>query len=272
MAIFRRRARTPLRYFLYISDAKLDMLYDQIDKGALRRIRAEVSVNLKLASVRLTQEPQAPVATRIAKLRVVEAFIDKYHSVGSNQSPGDEYFRGQMDMQWGWLEVGGELPSRPVVMFRGRDEGGFVMLAGSRRHVIGEQQEVSGRNAEAWSALPSIIAGIGEHISVMPEWGEWIRGVRAGTINAGPSEEAAAVFDPPESYVDAAANIALSAPYQSVEFLAVPLVEGNVRVPRQSYLGLAPATSAQEAEIKIEHGVLGTPLYVARTHASAQTA
>jgi hypothetical protein len=263
MAIFRRRAQTPLRYFLYISDTKLDMLYDQIDKGTLRRITAEVSIDLKLASVRLTQAPQAPVATRIAKLRVVEAFIDKHHSVGNSQSPGKEYFRGQMDMHWGWL--GGGIDSGPVVIFRGRDEGGFVMLAGSRRHVIGEQQEVSGRNAEAGSAMPSIMAGIGEHISQTPEYAEFIRDTRARGNKAVDSEETASVFDPPESYVDAAANIILSAPYQSVEFLARPLVEGTVRVPDQWRLGLAPSTSVPEAETETQtaHGVLGTPLYVA---------
>ncbi|WP_035700912.1 DUF7019 family protein, partial [Glycomyces tenuis] len=48
-----RRKRPALRYYLYISDTKLDMLFDQIDPRQRRRLSAEVDVDLKLAGLRL---------------------------------------------------------------------------------------------------------------------------------------------------------------------------------------------------------------------------
>ena len=98
MSRFRKAA--PLRYYLYISDSKLDMLFEQIDPSVLKRISAEVKVDLKLASLTLRgAESSGP--TRIVKLRIVERYIDAHHNVGTIQTPGCEYFRGQMDMIWG---------------------------------------------------------------------------------------------------------------------------------------------------------------------------
>jgi len=51
--VFRRRRRPPLRYYLYVSNTKLDMLFEQIDPALRRRISAEAKVDLKLASLTL---------------------------------------------------------------------------------------------------------------------------------------------------------------------------------------------------------------------------
>jgi hypothetical protein len=153
----RRGQEQPLRYYLYISDAKLDMLFEQIDESILKRISAEVKIDFKLASLTLRQTDQ-PAPVRTAKLRVVERFIAQHHHVGTIQEPGHEYFRGQMDMQWGWLAGYAWNETPPIVIFRGRESSQFVALAGSRRHVLGERVADSSRNAEAWSALPNILA------------------------------------------------------------------------------------------------------------------
>lgn len=55
MRSWRQRADSRLRYYLYVSDAKLDMLFEQIDRSTLKRISAEVRVDLTLASVTLTR-------------------------------------------------------------------------------------------------------------------------------------------------------------------------------------------------------------------------
>ena len=54
MSRFRASSVRPLRYYLYISDSKLDMLFEQMnDHGVLKRISAEVKVDLKLVSMTL---------------------------------------------------------------------------------------------------------------------------------------------------------------------------------------------------------------------------
>jgi hypothetical protein len=222
---------------MYISDNKLDMLFEQIDQGVLKHISAEVKVDLKLAGVTLRQTEQ-PTQARTAKLRVVERFIEKYHHVGTIQEPGNEYFRGQMDMQWGWLP-GANPPNRlPIVVFRGSQSSQFVVLAGSRRHVLEERMAGAGEDAVVGlSLLPNIYAAIAEHISEAPEFAEQVR--------ARPASE---IGNLSRYALDTFAKTSLETPTQPLEFLAVPLVESQI-----DYEGLAGI-----------HGVLGTPLYVAR--------
>ena len=78
------------------------------------------------------------------------------------------------------------------------------MLAGSRRHVIGEPPD---ENAFAGSALPHIIAAIKDNISdksaiegLPVESPRWTRPLRA-------------------------AEVRLNTPHQKMEFLAIPLAE-----------------------------------------------
>jgi hypothetical protein len=223
---------SPLRNYLYISDAKLDMFFEQIDKSILKRISVEVRVDLKLASVTL-RKAEDPVPARIPKLRVVERFIDEHHHVGSIENPGREYFRGQMDMQWGWLAFGpGDRDRIPIVYFRGKEHSQLVMLAGSRRHVLGEHPAAE---AVAMSALPAIIGAIDEHISephiVIPPWSN------SPIPITRPESSWSAIY---------AASVAklypVNTPTQQMEFLAIPLAE---------------------TQLDKDHAILGTPLYVA---------
>jgi hypothetical protein len=192
----RRRQADSLRYYLYISDAKLDMLYSQIDSKVLKTLSMEVKVDLKLASATL-RKAEDPSPSRMAKLRIVEKFIDEHHSVGTNEDPGAEYFRGRMDMQWGWL-------ASSIVFFRGSEDSQIVMLAGSRRHVVGESP---GENAFVGSALPHIITAVKDYISdksaiegLPVESAEWVDPLRAKEVR-------------------------LNTPRQKMEFLAIPLAE-----------------------------------------------
>jgi hypothetical protein len=221
----RRRQAQPLRYYLYISDSKLDMLYEQIDESALRRISAEIKVDLKLASLTLRQVDN-PAPARTAKLRIVERFIEQHHHVGTIEEPGSEYFRGQMDMSWGWLIS----DDQPGVVFLGRGTS-VVALAGSRRHVLGTDPRAGG----SISPAPAIIVAFGAHI--IPE-GPYTEHDHLG-------------FDLYERALSLAKeDLSRGAPTQRLEFLAVPIGEAEMR-------------GWPDPEFKGLHGVLGTPLYVA---------
>jgi hypothetical protein len=72
----------PIRHYIYISDSKLDMYFEQIDRGVLKRISAEVKVDLKVASVTL-RSADNPSSTRAAKLQIVERYIETHNHVGT---------------------------------------------------------------------------------------------------------------------------------------------------------------------------------------------
>ena len=75
---------------VHISDAKLDMLFEQIDPDLRRHLSAEAKVDLKIASLTLRQAERSQAA-RIAKLRMIEQYIDANHDVGTISSPGQQY-------------------------------------------------------------------------------------------------------------------------------------------------------------------------------------
>ncbi|MER5829863.1 SAVMC3_10250 family protein [Streptomyces sp. NPDC002130] len=251
-----RRKKQPLRHFLYVSDTKLDMLFDQIEPALLRRISAEARIDLRLASVTLHQA-EAPQATRMAKLQLIERYIDTYHQVGTSAEPGHDYFRGCMPMQWGWLSHG-FYPDSPTggldtVFFRGEDNAHLVILAGSRRHVLGEQPAAENTALLAHSATPNIMAVIAEHISGNPALGQRWRSLRLDP-NASGSEDAAAAHDPPEIGLREAARVRLGGPAQQLEFLAVPILSGSIQIEPVLDIEKRPFSGP---------AVLGTPLYVA---------
>jgi hypothetical protein len=153
------RHQDGLRYYLYVSDAKLDMLFDQIDDQLRKKISVELKIDLKLASLTLSNA-DSPEPARMAKLRLVEEYITRNHTVGTIENSSQEWFRGCMDMQWGWLEPFGNDEAAPVVFFKGQEDPHLVMLAGSSRHVIGEPPDTI---AFAGSAAPRIVAAIKAH-------------------------------------------------------------------------------------------------------------
>jgi hypothetical protein len=245
----------------------LEKFFDQIGQSILARISFELKIDLKVVGVSI-QKGANHATTRMAKLRIVERFIEKNHDIGTIEHPGRQFFRGRLNMQWGWLASDPSVSDLPIVFFRGEYDGQLVLLFGSRRHVLGESPDRSA-NAPAWSALPNIMATISEHISETSDYADFVRGVREGRISAA-SEEGAAVFDGPIAGLSAAAELGLTTPLQRLEFLAQPLVEDTFsHLSVQSVKTVDPQRyelDVKRRELTNVHAVLGTPLYVA--HAS----
>lgn len=197
----------PLRYYLYISDTKLDMLFEQIPQNALKRISAEVKVDLKLASVTLRQA-DPPDPTRAAKLKIVERFVDSHHHVGTIHEPGNEYFRGRMDMQWGWLQD-------RAVWFHGNDDARCVALGGSRRHVLGEQPN---RDVESSSEATSLLVSIMSVLKIATA------GIKHENLEENSPGWAEIVYE--EGLLDFT-----GIPKQRLDFLAIPLAEAQLQAP-----------------------------------------
>lgn len=253
MRLRRLREGPRTRYYLYISDSKLDMLFEQIDHSALRRISAELKVDLKIASVTLKRADN-PAPTRAAKLRVVEWFIDRHHHVGTIDEPGNEYFRGRMEMAWGQLRGSHSTDEfrRGLVFFQGWQHHHAVVLAGRSRHVLGWAAGDDDGGRWGRSSHPEhILWALNEHISNTPELADLIREARYRASqwpgNVGPSVISSVLNEPFFWLTDKVLGRSM---VQSVEFLAVPLLQEKCQIRR--YHGFDDA-----------HTVLGTPLYVA---------
>jgi hypothetical protein len=60
--------KAPLRYYIYVSDYKLDMLYEQISPAQRRRISGELDIDLKLAGLTLRGSEQPDATHGIGKV------------------------------------------------------------------------------------------------------------------------------------------------------------------------------------------------------------
>src|SRR5438876_1054458 len=112
--MFRRnaRARHPLRYLVYVSESKIDMLLDQIPERMLRELAIAVKVDLKLVSVGVTPKFSASHGEgKAAKLAVVERYIERTESIGGLDTIGG-YFRARVDLDWAIVD-------ETVVLFAG---------------------------------------------------------------------------------------------------------------------------------------------------------
>src|SRR4051794_34822239 len=92
-----------MRYYVYVSDAKLDMLAPQIPAKIRNSIAAELKLDLKLLS--LTMKSKDSEETRYSKLSLVTEYLRKHEDVGSVDDP-HPFFAGSLTMVWGAIGDG----------------------------------------------------------------------------------------------------------------------------------------------------------------------
>ncbi|MFE4663464.1 DUF7019 family protein [Streptomyces sp. NPDC056716] len=191
-----------MRYYLYISDAKVDMLLAQIDPGFGGRRTTEAGLSVKFLSFRRSVEGAVP--DRVARLERVLAHLREQGQTGSVDRPGP-YFGGSLPMQWGPLRGGNGASS---VYFGGRTARTIVGLGGAGAHVIGGSAPQD--PVFAPSSTPALLIGLADTFA-------------ADGIEA-PADPSAL------AWVHSAGRV-LRGPAQSVEFVARRLVEGASPYP-----------------------------------------
>lgn len=221
------------RYYLYISDTKVDMLLSQIDPGYHRRRSAEFSLNLPFVGAKRSVE--SPAADQVGRLERVTRYLDEHADVGSVDEPG-QFFRGLLPMQWGL--VPGK-PDRAIVYFGGRTDDTIVGLGGSSFHVIGTSPPVEPpeRLFGGASTMPVLLAGLVHGDDTDLDLGT----PHGGDLDAADEQALATVHR---------AVAHLRGPAQNVEFLAKRLLAGPSPYPE---LDGRPGMTV----------LLGSPLYVA---------
>jgi hypothetical protein len=126
-----------LRFYIYVSDAKVDMLLAQIPPHLLKRLAAEVTVNLKLLSVKLSTRD---VESRYSRANVVTRYLEQQQLIGAANNSKQYFMVHGALMRWGVVGRNSARDSPGIVFFAGEVDEIFVYLTGSPHHVIGAAQ------------------------------------------------------------------------------------------------------------------------------------
>lgn len=143
-----------LQYYIYISDTKLQMFYDQIGEAECHKIAKELKIDLKLLSVSKNIE-SVNKTTQLSRVKLVTEHIRKNCEVGKIED-GMPYVEDTLDMRWGPIQ-GYWKEEVPLVYFGGISTNTIVGLSGSKKHLIGGNPSSC---VESGSATPSIIRAL----------------------------------------------------------------------------------------------------------------
>jgi len=88
-----------LRYYLYVSEPKVEMLLAQIDPAGRKKVTSEFGINFKVVSAKRTQE-SSRLDDLYQRVAAVSWYIENYGSYGSIDEP-DQFFGGVASLRWG---------------------------------------------------------------------------------------------------------------------------------------------------------------------------
>jgi hypothetical protein len=215
-----------MKYYLYISDAKIDMLLPQIPHEAKKKIATEFGFDLKIFKASHKSEEEIE-DNRISRLEAVVAFLREYGNVGSVDEP-DEFFDGDQEMAMAQDQCG--------VLFTSLGEGSALCLAGSKKHMIGNY-------------------AVGDGMSTM-SLSMGIYGALQEYENKGEVSDLKQPFDPALAihWIANTFHHDPGIPKQRIEFIAKRLLGRQLCIPDRKNPG--------KEEFRGQ-ALLGTPLYLA---------
>lgn len=116
-----------MKYYIYVSKSKIDMIYPQIPKNFFKAVDKKVEINLNVLKVSFGEK--SIDETMYSRLTAVIEYLDSMGKIGTIAEP-KEYFYGKVHLQW--TEI------YPNVVFYGGILNDIALgLGGSMRHVLG---------------------------------------------------------------------------------------------------------------------------------------
>jgi len=145
-----------VKYYLYISDGKVDMLFPQISLAT----RLEAGRTLGISDGRpLVDGTEVDRATnRLFKLRSVVRFLNERGRVSTIDDP-QEYFAGIADIYWGntHRSIAATSAGRPYVYFSGTTERTNFLLSASSKYLVTGYQPRGQEGLCSSSSIPHVI-------------------------------------------------------------------------------------------------------------------
>jgi len=145
-----------LKYYVYVSESKVDMLHSQIPPSIRNKLEAEVKLNLQLAEVSFSKKQFSD--NLYTKLNLVIDYLDKQNVIGSIGEPL-EYFRGTLHM--GWAQI---YPS--VLFFGGTSNETTIGLGGSMNNLLGYSWDVA-KVPQGISHTPWLVSVLSKEIEFL---------------------------------------------------------------------------------------------------------
>jgi hypothetical protein len=213
MPIFRQSRNRPLRYYVYISQTKLEILIPQIPARLLRSLEAEIKINVAAFAAGVKKTASTPSPELAAKAGVLGDYLEKQTGwVGTVTDPG-RYVKGVASLQYGVMQD----YAAELAFFGGEVDGVKLALIGSPASLIGVAVDAAANHSLDYYVLKFLS---GE--------AELARGSRKG-------------WRPYEAAVDGALNAGVLSPTRlRLEFLAKPLFHNDrVLVATPIYVALS---------------------------------
>lgn len=249
-----------MKYYLYISDTKVDMLYEQIPSQLRETISGNLKIDLKLLSATISKE--VIEKTKFDKLSIVCNYLEKQKMIGTVNEP-NEFFKGTLSMRWGSLDtdydsaederygISRKFSFDPkkvkTVYFGGVTKKTILGLAGSEHHLLGATRETKQEHLPS-SFVPYILSALQIDMMLSPTqkfiWDDQIPGLSR-------SEDFA--FD---AIAFTVRN--MKTPPQKLEFVAKRLL--YKKFPKQEFGNEALGSLYLGVHNQI---LLGSPIYVA---------
>jgi hypothetical protein len=141
----------PPKYYLYISDQKVDMLFPQVPVS----IRMQTGTRFGITDGKPLKEYSDldRAGNRIFKLDAVLEFLRETGQIGTIDDP-KAYFSGSGQIEWGYTHAFGNRP-KPFAYFTGETEGTAFLLSASSKYLAdGPRGKQSGFSS---SSVPHVI-------------------------------------------------------------------------------------------------------------------
>jgi len=122
---------TALKYYVYISKSKVDMLFHQIPKNIQSKLEKELAIDLKL--IKMTFAEKTEEENLYSKLNFVTSYLEEFVGIGDVFNP-KEYFKGNLYLEWAEIHEG-------VVYWGGKINDTAIGLGGSKSNTIGFESE-----------------------------------------------------------------------------------------------------------------------------------
>lgn len=134
------------KYYIYISDSKINMLFSQISKDYVKKVSLELNIDSQNFS-------DVEIDNKLNKLNIIVNYLTKLNIVGTIDEPKD-YFSGELLMQWGPFYDPFLSNDSSLIYFGGETENTVVGLGGSAKNVLGN---VGTSAPHSHSTMPAIL-------------------------------------------------------------------------------------------------------------------
>ena len=196
-------------YFVYISDSKVEMLYEQISWSMRETLSFELSIDFGLIKARFSNTDNKTARTK--KLKLIERFISR--KTGTLLEPRS-YFYGEMDMIWGPYH-----DYENFVYFGGTNKSIHVGLGGTLTNCIGIPNKTT-EEPSSYSLSPYLVSALAKKKEIPDPHSSFTSWQRVKDLN----EQAL------EAVVGA--NFSLL-PTQRMKFLSKRIISGTANEPER---------------------------------------